>query len=469
MTEIPLPAGVFDPSAIQVARRLTEAGHIAYFAGGCVRNALLRRNPVDIDIATNATPDEVAWIFPGARFVGKSFGVTLVPGGEKWFEVATFRRDVGTADGRRPLTVEFTGPEEDARRRDFTINALFYDPVRELVIDYVNGLQDLDQRVVRAVGDPRARFREDFLRMLRAIRFASVLEFEIDSQTFDAIKEAAPHILQISAERIFQELDRIWTESDKPGRGLYLLRDSGLLEHILPEVMAMNGVEQPPEFHPEGDVFVHTALALNAMEGRDSVLAWSVLLHDVGKPQTQILTPDGQIRFPGHANVGAEMADAILRRLRASNELREAVIHLVRHHMRFVDWPRMKASTRRKIVAHPLFEKELALHKADCLASHGLLDTWAAAREEFERFRAEPALPKPWIRGRDLLALGIPEGPELGSWLRLAYDAQLEGRFDDRESLVTWLREQLASNRLPPSEPDEPTAPPPAQPEDSSA
>ncbi len=454
MADFRISPDQFDPAARKAAARLNQAGFIAYFAGGCVRDALLGRPGKDIDIATDANPDQVAALFPGARFIGKSFGVTLVPVDERYFEVATFRRDIGSADGRRPVAVEFTRPEEDAGRRDFTINGLFYDPAREAVVDFVGGLDDLRARVIRAIGEPSARFREDHLRMLRAVRFASVLEFELDPATADAIRADAGRILLISAERILQELTRIWTESPKPGRALYLLRDTGLLQQILPEVHAMSGVEQPPQFHPEGDVFIHTALALDQLESPDAELAWSVLLHDVGKPPTYSVDADGRIRFQGHAAVGAEMASEILRRLRASNELRDAVEHAVRHHMRFVDWPRMKSSTRRRLAAHPLFPMELALHKADCLASHGMLDTYAAAREELERFQAEPKLPAPWISGRDIMELGVPEGPAVGAWRRAAFDAQLEGRFPDRDALLTWLRGEIARANQPPEAAD---------------
>jgi poly(A) polymerase len=442
---------------------------LAYFAGGCVRDALLRRACKDIDIATDANPDQVAALFPGARFVGKSFGVTLVPVEGRYFEVATFRRDIGGADGRHPDAVEFARPEQDAARRDFTINGLFYDPARGEVVDYVGGVADLQARRIRAIGPPRARFREDHLRMLRAVRFAAALEFDIDPETADAIRGEAAAIGRISAERILQELTRMFTESPRPGRALLLLRETALLREILPEVEAMVGVRQPPAFHPEGDVFVHTALALDRMETPDAALAWSVLLHDVGKPPTAVVDMHGRIRFPNHAAVGAEIASAILRRLRASNDLREAVEYAVRHHMRFVDWPRMKPATRRRLAAHPLFPMELALHKADCLASHGMLDTYAAARDEWERFRAAPRLPAPWIDGRAIMAMGVPEGPAVGAWLRVAFDAQLEGRFADREALATWLHERIRREASPTPGADEPTGPPPSPSTNSSA
>lgn len=469
MPEPRITPTAFDPAARHAAERLAEAGFLAYFAGGCVRDALLGRTCKDTDIATNASPDQVAALFPGARFIGKSFGVTLVPVGERHFEVATFRRDIGSADGRRPDAVEFAQPEEDAKRRDFTINGLFFDPVSGAVVDYVGGIADLRAGRIRAIGDPRARFREDHLRMLRAVRFAGTLLFDIDPETADAIRSDAEAILRISAERILQELTRTFTESPRPGRALMLLRETGLLRYVLPEVDAMAGVAQPPQFHPEGDVFVHTALALDRMEAPDPALAWSVLLHDVGKPPTYSVDANGHIRFQNHAAVGAELAEAILRRLRASNELREAVVHAVRHHMRFVDWPRMKSATRRRLAAHPLFPMELALHKADCLASHGMLDTHASAQEELARFRAEPRLPDPWINGREIMAMGVPEGPLVGVWRRAAFDAQLEGRFADRDALATWLRDEIQRGAQPPAAADAPTLPRRAPSPDSSA
>jgi poly(A) polymerase len=434
---------VFDPRAIEAARRLHAAGYEAVFAGGAIRDLLLGRPAKDVDIATNAHPDAVASLFPGSKFIGKSFGVTLVPVREQWFEIATFRRDIGSRDGRHPESVAFATAEEDAKRRDFTINGLFYDPIRLRLIDHVGGQTDLKQRNIRAIGSPSERFREDHLRMLRAVRFASVLEFEIEPGTLESIRQDASSIARISMERILDELTRTWTESPRPGRGLRLLEGSGLLAILLPEVAALRGVAQPPEFHPEGDVFTHTALAMDALERPDAILAWATLLHDIGKPATYVEEPGehgARIRFPNHAARGAEMADALLRRLRASNDLRENVVLAVRQHMRFVDWPQMKTSTRRRWMAHPLFPTELQLHRADCLACHAKLDTYAQASAALESWKNEPRLPAPWISGGDLMAIGLREGPEIGIWRRRAFDAQLEGTFSSREELLDWLR-----------------------------
>lgn len=461
-----LSAEIFDPFARRAAARLHEAGFQAVFAGGCVRDALLNRPAQDVDIATNARPDDVARLFPGAKFVGKAFGVTLVPEGNRYFEVATFRRDIGSADGRRPESIAYAQAEEDALRRDFTINGLFYDPAQEKILDYVKGCEDIERRMIRAIGDPLARFEEDHLRLLRAIRFAGVLDFTIDPATAAAIRKLAPQIRRISAERVLQELTRLWTESEQPGRGLRLLHETGLLAELLPEIEAMIGVQQPPEFHPEGDVFVHTVLALNQLNQPDAALAWSVLLHDVGKPPTfreETSERGTRIRFEKHAAIGAEIADQILRRLRASNELRESVVHAVRHHMRFIDWPHMKLSTRRKIVAHPLFPLELELHRADCMASHGQLDTHRAAVEEYKRFRAEPQLPAPWVTGHDLMQLGVHKGPAVGQWRRRAFDAQLEGRFADRAELLAWLAKTIKEADGPDGSSDSSASNPPLQ------
>ena len=435
---------------MEAAQRLHAAGYEAVFAGGAIRDLLLGRPAKDVDIATNAHPDAVAAIFPGAKFIGKSFGVTLVPVQGHWFEVATFRRDLGSRDGRRPESVAFATAEEDASRRDFTINGLFYDPVRQRLIDHVGGRSDLEMRNIQAIGSPSERFREDHLRMLRAVRFASVLDFEIEAATLEAIRKDAALIARISMERIMDELTRTWTESPHPGRGLRLLDASGLLDIVLPEVAALRGVAQPPEFHPEGDVFTHTALAMDALERPDAMLAWATLLHDIGKPSTYVeeAGPQGtRIRFPGHASRGADMADALLRRLRASNELRENVVLAVRQHMRFVDWPQMKNATRRRWLAHPLFPVELQLHRADCLACHAKLDTYAQASAALEAWKNEPRLPPPWVSGGDLMAMGLPEGPEIGVWRRRAFDAQLEGSFAGREELMAWLRDAIKQSK----------------------
>jgi poly(A) polymerase len=432
-------------AATTVVERLQAAGHEALWAGGCVRDILMGREPADYDVATSALADAVVALFPGAIEVGKSFGVVRVPAGEnEWVEVATFREDATYSDGRRPDGVTFSDAEHDAQRRDFTINALFYDPASARLIDYVNGVADLQQRVIRCVGDARTRFEEDHLRLLRAARFAATLGFGIADETARAIRELAPLVTKTSAERIFTELDRTLCESPGAGHAILLMDDLGLLHKLLPEVTAMKGVEQPPEFHPEGDVFEHTVIMLDDMPSpAESLLAWSVLLHDVGKPATA-RHDDGRWRFNRHATVGAEMAVRILKRLRAPSRLSDGVAACVAGHMRFADVSRMKRSTLRRLVGRPTFETELELHRLDCEGSHGKLDHHELLCHAQEEFENEPVLPPPFVTGRDLLEMGIEQGPDVGRWKQVAYDAQLEGIVDSRESALDWLRRAVA-------------------------
>ncbi len=435
------------PAALRVVETLTRAGFIAYWAGGCVRDMLLGRDAKDIDIATSALPDQVIALFARTRELGKSFGVVQVLQADIPFEVATFRRDAAYEDGRHPTAVHFSGPEEDAHRRDFTINGLFYDPIAERVVDFVDGRRDIEARVLRAIGRPEERFAEDYLRMLRAVRFSAVLEFPIEEETAQAIHRLAPRIAGVSAERIQQELTRMLVEAPKAGHGLVLLRKLGLLEVILPEVARMAGQAQPPQFHPEGDVFTHTALMLDAMENPTPALAYAVLLHDVGKPPTAqtVTQPDGseRIRFDGHDAAGVEIADRILRRLRLPNADIEAVTHCVGHHMRFMHVREMRRAKLRAMVGAPTFPLELELHRLDCAASHGDFSNYEFLLQFVEELKNEPVLPKPWINGLDIMTLGVPEGPQVGVWHRKAYEAQLEGRFADRDQLLDWLRTAL--------------------------
>jgi tRNA nucleotidyltransferase/poly(A) polymerase len=444
---MPLPTGgPLQAGAVEAVRRLQNAGYTAYWAGGCVRDLLMGREPKDYDVATNAVPDRVAALFPGSVEVGKAFGVMRAPVGETYYEVATFRQDAGYADGRHPSAVTFSDPPTDAQRRDFTINALFFDPVAGVVLDYVNGRQDLAARIVRAVGNPDDRFREDRLRMLRAVRFAATLEFVLDPAARDAIRRTAAAIADVSTERIRDELTRMLLEAPRAGGALMLLDEVGLLDVILPEVAAMRNQAQPPEFHPEGDVLRHTVLMLNAMAIRDLRLAWSVLLHDVGKPPTaQII--DGRVRFERHAAVGAGAARLILERLRFPTDDIDAVSFMVGNHMRFVDVERMRRATLRRLVGAPTFPLELELHRLDCLASHGNLDNHRFLIAFQQALAAEPVLPKPWIDGRDIMALGVREGPQVGAWRKRAYDAQLEGTFPSRAALLEWL--EIAIRRGP--------------------
>lgn len=422
-----------------VVERIQRAGFTAYWAGGCVRDMLLGGVPKDYDVATGATPDQVQALFPGSVAVGKSFGVVRVPVGDVWFEVATFRRDLSYSDGRRPDGVAFTDPRTDAQRRDFTVNAVFYDPVTRAFHDFVGGRSDLAAKVIRCVGEPRDRFREDRLRMLRAVRFASVLSFSIDPATADAIRDLAPLILGISPERIGEELARMLTEAPRPGDAVERLDAVGLLEPILPEVTALRGQEQPAEFHPEGDVFRHTMDMLNLMREPSRTLAFAVLLHDVGKPATA-RPADDRLRFDGHAALGADMARAVMRRLRFSNEEIEAVCRSIHDHMRFIDVKHMRMGTLRRMIGSPAYPLDIELHRLDCLASHGKMDNYEFLRKIEAEIRNEPVLPPAWVSGRDVLAMGVPQGPEVGRWLRLAYDAQLNGEAASKEELLGRIR-----------------------------
>ena len=422
---------------------LRQNGHEAYLVGGCVRDLLLGREPKDWDIATDARPDRVEALFPKTLAIGKAFGIIAVVADDgTTVEVATYRADAPYADGRHPGAVAFTDAREDALRRDFTINALFLDPATGEIRDFTGGQADLQAKIIRAIGDPAARFSEDHLRLLRAVRFAATLGYAIEPATFAAIQKLAPRIRGISAERIRDELFRLLTESAKAGAALQLLRDSGLLKEILPEIDAMAGVEQPPEFHPEGDVFTHTKLMLDALPPNPPLrLALSALLHDVGKPPTaQLVTlPDGspRWRFENHATVGAEMARAILERLRAPNALTDDVCTIIAGHMRLADAPRMRDAKLRRLLGAPTFEDELELHRLDCISSHAKLDVFDFLKAEQAKFAAEPVLPPPLVTGRDLIALGHVPGPHFAKILQDAYDRQLEGQTDKAALLAT--------------------------------
>lgn len=441
-----LPTTPLALAARDAVQRIQSAGFTAYWAGGCVRDMLLGTPPKDFDIATSATPAEIARRFPDSREVGKAFGVMIVNTGGETFEVATFRNDGSYTDGRRPDRVVFSTPREDAERRDFTINAMFYDPIANQLHDFVGGQADLSARVLRCVGEPDRRFNEDHLRMLRAVRFASVLEFAIHPDTAQAIRAHAPRIARISAERISIEITRTLTEAKRAGQAVALLDELGLLAHILPEIAAMKGVEQPPEFHPEGDVWAHTILMLDSMAHPTPELAWSVLLHDVGKPSTFERAPD-RIRFNEHDEAGGKLAGEILRRLKFSNEDLDRIVHCVRNHMHFMHVTEMRRSTLRRLVGAPTFAAELELHRLDCLGSHAKLDNWQFVSDFAAALAREPVLPAPWITGTDIMALGIPEGPDIKVWKQKAYDAQLEARFPDRETLLEWMKGEIVGGR----------------------
>ncbi|PWU01242.1 MAG: phosphohydrolase [Terriglobia bacterium] len=426
--------------ARKIIATLQQAGYQAYLVGGCVRDLLLGSKPKDFDISTNASPQRLMQLFPNSGHVGAHFGVVIVREGPLHVEVATFRSDRDYADGRRPSSVQFeSDPREDVLRRDFTINGLMMELPGGEVLDYVGGRADLDRRIIRAIGDPEVRFREDHLRLLRAVRFAARLGFEIEPDTFAALRRNHALIQKVSAERVRDELVRILTEGGAR-RGFELLDQTGLLGDLLPEVAAMKGVEQPPEFHPEGDVWVHTLLLLEKLNQHPSpTLAWGALLHDVGKPGTFRVAE--RIRFDGHVEEGVRLAHGILQRLRSSREEIEQVSALVAHHMRFKDVPRMKESTLKRFLRLPKFDEHLELHRLDCVASHGKLDSYEFVHSKLDEFTQEQLKPKPLITGSDLIAAGYTPGPQFSKMLGAVEDAQLEGRLSDPQQALDFVKQ----------------------------
>jgi poly(A) polymerase len=455
-----------------IVQTLRQRGYQAFLVGGCVRDLLLGREPKDYDVATNATPEQVMTIFPETYAVGAQFGVVLVPmpeppagsnvasnvstesaaGGDlacgfsthsRAVEVATFRSDIGYSDGRHPDEVRFSqDPREDVARRDFTINGMLLDPVSGELLDFVGGRKDLEAKIVRAIGDPERRFGEDKLRMLRAVRFAARFEYAIEPGTFAAVQKLAGEISAVSRERVRDELTRMLTEGHAC-RAFLLLDESGLLREVLPEISAMKGVQQPPQFHPEGDVFVHTLLLLdNLPQPCPPALAWGALLHDVGKPPTFRVAPD-RIRFDGHVEVGVKMAEEICKRLRFSGDDVEQVLALVDHHMRFGQATLMSESTLKKFLRMPRFDQHLALHRADSLASHGKLSTYEFVKEKLAAIPPEKMRPVPLVSGDDLIAAGHVPGPKFREILEAVEDAQLEGRLGSKESALEFVRREF--------------------------
>ena len=426
--------------AERICQTLEAAGHRALLAGGCVRDLLLNQTPKDYDIATSARPEEVAQLFEKTVPVGVEFGTQLVVEPEGEFEVTTFRQDGPYLDGRHPSHVRFTGPEEDARRRDFTVNALYYDPMHNEVKDYVGGQRDIEAGILRTVGPPRERMAEDYLRLLRAVRFAARLGYRIDEKTFQAIVELAPHVLETSAERIRDEAVKMLTEGAS-ARAFRLLDETGLLGHVLPEISAMKGVEQPAAFHPEGDVFEHTLLCLeelDRLEHRTPTLAFGVLLHDAGKPVTQ--TFEDRIRFNHHDKVGAEMARDICKRLRLPKRDVSRVAWLVAQHMRVGAIPNMRESKRKRFVREDGFDELLSLARIDCLASHGDLSDIKWIESYIANLKPEEVKPSPLLTGKDLIAMGYTPGPRFGTMLSEVEDGQLEGWLTTPEEAREYVR-----------------------------
>jgi poly(A) polymerase len=464
-------------AALRIVGTLRDAGYEAYLAGGCVRDLLLGREPEDYDVATSATPDVVLAMFPRTFAVGVHFGVVLVSDGDERAdglvtEVATFRSDGVYSDGRHPVEVLYTlSAAEDVLRRDFTINGLLLDPskllpqglkpplsagacgtaeavpfqsdnLRDAVIDHVGGLADLDAGVIRAIGRAEKRFEEDHLRLLRGVRFAARFGFEIEPATFAAMRKLAARVHAVSRERVRDELTKMLTEGHAR-KAFELLDETGLLTQVLPEVAKMKGVAQPPQFHPEGDVWVHTLMLLEQLEaGCPVTLAWGALLHDVGKPATFRAAPD-RIRFDGHVEVGVAMGAEICRRFRFSNDETRHILALIENHMKFGDAPRMKESTLKRFFRLERFDEHLALHRMDCLAAHGNLEIWEFVRERYESLPDEAVRPKPLITGRELIVAGYPPGPEFKEMLRTVEDAQLEGAISTTEQAMELVRERF--------------------------
>jgi len=474
-----------DPTAFSLVKRLRQAGYQAVFVGGCVRDGLLGKQPKDWDIATEATPEEIERIFARTIPVGKAFGVMLVHEDGKDYEVATFRTEAEYHDGRRPDKVKYAGLREDATRRDFTINALMYDPVTDRILDYVGGKEDLEQGVVRTVGVPLERFNEDKLRLIRAVRFAARTGFELEEETLKAMQNSAPEIAEVSGERIGEELRRMFSEGAAEN-ALLLLERSALIEHVLPEVAGMKGVPQPEAFHPEGDVMTHTRLMCHFLDetirfsmaqeencqgyqeedGRISaglredeqggkrlcfpgaaareILAWAVLLHDVGKPST--LQFAERIRFDLHDRKGAEIAQDVLRRLRRPNRVVGPVCEIIGRHMRFSEIPNMRTAKRRRWLNDELFPYDLELHRIDSEGSHGKMDTYFYALNAWEEERVREPEPEPLLRGRDLIEMGYKPGPRMGRILAAVEDARLENRIGDADEAREWVRHHFPLN-----------------------
>jgi poly(A) polymerase len=439
--------------AISLVRTLQDKGHQAYLVGGCVRDLLLKREPTDYDITTDATPNEVMKLFPQTYAVGAQFGVVLVPAPKEGsdsedgtVEVATFRSDIGYTDGRHPDQVRFSqDPKEDVARRDFTINGLLLNPMTEEVMDFVGGRADLEAGIVRTIGSAERRFDEDKLRMLRAVRFASRFDYVIEPETKAAIQKFAPIIDQVSCERVREELTKMLTEG-RARQAFLLLDETGLLREVLPEIWAMKGVQQPPEFHPEGDVFVHTMLLLSKLPHPCStVLAWGALLHDVGKPPTFRVAPD-RIRFGDHVNVGVKMAERICERLRFSNTEQDQILALVENHMRFGDVERMKESTFKRFVRMPHFMDHLELHRLDCESSHGDLSLYQFTLDKMSSMPPDQIRPKPLISGKDLIAAGYIPGPRFKKILAEAEDGQLEGRWHTKNAAMGFVTSEYPVN-----------------------
>lgn len=430
-------------AATSLAKTLKAAGHTAYFAGGCVRDKLLGLTPKDFDIATSATPTEVLKLFPGSNEIGAHFGVVIVKLQGHHIEIATFRTDGSYKDGRRPHSVTFSTPEEDAHRRDFTINGLFENPVTGEIIDHVDGIRDIKSKTLRSIGTPSHRFQEDALRLLRAVRFATTLSFPIEETTLSAIKANAHLLEKISPERIRDEFSKIITSPNRR-TGLELLISTSLIDHFLPEVLPLIGCEQPPQWHPEGDVFTHTCIMLEMLEPNAPLtLCLATLFHDIAKPPTQTIDPDGRIRFNGHESLGAEMTSAILTRLKYPNAVIRDATHMVSRHMQFMNVQKMRKSTLKRFMSPPTFPEEMELHRVDCASSNGFTDNYDFLNAKAEEFASEPLIPPPLVTGKDLIARGLKPSPRFAEILDEIQTEQLENRLSTREKALDYLNSLL--------------------------
>jgi poly(A) polymerase len=429
--------------AVFIVKRLRASGYEAFFAGGCVRDMLLRKTPQDYDITTNARPEDVQKVFPDTIPVGAQFGVILVLLDGQPFEVASYRHDGPYLDGRHPSSVRYGSLEEDIRRRDFTINGMIYDPIDDRVIDLVEGQRDIERRLVRAIGDAEHRFEEDRLRMIRAVRIAASLGFAIDEGTFAAIEKLAATISQIAWERIGDEITRILTESGAR-RGFELLDATGLLQVLLPEIAALKGTRQSPDYHPEGDVFNHTLLLLSQLKVPSETLAYACLLHDVAKPLC-FREEAGRITFYGHTEKGALMAEEILKRLKRSRTAWERVAYLVRNHLRHIQAPQMRLSTLKRFLREEGIEELLELTRIDALASNGDLQYYQFCKSRLAELNEGEIRPAPLVRGDDLIALGFTPGPIFTEILRQVEDRQLGGELENREQAMDWIRQNYGN------------------------
>jgi poly(A) polymerase len=434
-------------TAIQIVRRLQAAGFAAFWVGGCVRDFLLGREPQDFDIATDARPEQIEKLFKRTVGVGRKFGVMVVIENEHQFQVATFRAEADYKDGRRPTKVVFANAEADAQRRDFTVNGLFYDPLTKKIHDWVGGEKDLHAKIIRTIGAPEERFAEDHLRLLRAIRFAAQLNFEIEPKTFVAVKTFAPKIKLISAGRIRDELVKLF-RPPHASRGLVLLHESGLLEHILPELAATVDCEQSPDYHPEGTVFEHIKLMLEKLPpDSNELLPWTVLLHDIAKPATaERDVKTGAIHFYGHEKVGAEMSRDILNRLRFPKKQIDEIVACVLHHMQFKDVKQMRKATLRRLLLRETFPLEMELHKLDCLGSRGNLDHYNFLVEQAEELKRKPGIRPPLLTGKDLIELGMKPGPAMGALLAEIRERQLQDELKTPRQARAWVKKRIGEN-----------------------